>query len=467
MTVLGEIYAIVTIGDTKITIPFSVIESLSLPLILGKPFMHQTGARMDFELVSTFRGDTRINHIEGTLHMRDSIIGVVMSPIKPPTITFHTHTTTLIPPNTETLISCTASSELPTYVEWPEYPEEKHDWQILEVQRSDTIYKSQSLIVKPSTVFRQEDGTYRLSVINPLSIAVKLEHGIYLTEGTIKRKPYFRKIGEKPELPESIVLGPDPACDAPADAPCRTQAESINSIQVLWPERPYCPPVTIGEETLWDREVGCQVEVDVGNQTRVQTFQPIIWEDILELEDHALPYKADLLTILHSHREAFAVDLTELAVVEDVFYRIDLRADAMAVNKRAYKMSPLHEEELDRQLEKLESAGIIQPAQSMWGVPAFIVYRRDNEGNPIKPRLVCDFSYINEMIVPSKSPIPTIPDIIDQLAAGQNKFFSILDIHSAFYAIQLADESRDICAINTRKQKYRFNRLCMGIRQGG
>ena len=88
-------------------------------------------------------------------------------------------------------------------------------------------------------------------------------------------------------------------------------------------------------------------------------------------------------------------------------------------------------------------------------------------GKPIKPRLVCDFSHINDMIIPPKAPIPTIPDIIEQLGAGQNTQFSILDISSAHYAINMAADSRDICSINTRKQKYCFNKLPMGMINSG
>ena len=181
------------------------------------------------------------------------------------------------------------------------------------------------------------------------------------------------------------MVGPGtPACDAPEDAPCRTQGDSVNAIQITWPERPYCPPVTIGSETPYDREVGCQVEVDIDDQTRIRQFQPIDWEDHIDLQDHAIPYKEELVAILNAHREAFAVDLSEIATVEGLSYSIDLRADAAPVNKRAYKMSPQHEEELDRQLGKLEAAGVIQPTHSMWGAPASIVYRQDPNGKAHK-----------------------------------------------------------------------------------
>ncbi len=38
----------------------------------------------------------------------------------------------------------------------------------LDVQRSDTLYTMKSLIVKASVAYRQKDGTYAISIINPL-----------------------------------------------------------------------------------------------------------------------------------------------------------------------------------------------------------------------------------------------------------------------------------------------------------
>ena len=236
LTVLGEIVTIIKIGDIRIRLPFTVIDSLSIPLILGKPFMHQTGARMDFELVSTYKGEKEVSHMEGKLHMRDSSVSVLLTPITQAPIAFHIAETTSIQPNTEVLIECRADSSPPNYMEWDEIPSERHDWQILDVEKSEELFKKKSLIVKPSTVFRQEEGTYFLSVINPLSEIVTLEEGMHLANGSIKYITHRKRTEGPVPLPASVVLGPNPACDAPADAPCMTEGTGINAIQVLWPE---------------------------------------------------------------------------------------------------------------------------------------------------------------------------------------------------------------------------------------
>ncbi len=66
------------------------------------------------------------------------------------------------------------------------------------------------------------------------------------------------------------------------------------------------------------------------------------------------------------------------------------------------------------------------------------------------------------MLVGVKSPIPKVDEIIHHIAAGRNKVFLVVDLASAFYAIQLIPDSREICAINTRIRKFCFNRIPMG-----
>ncbi len=194
-----------------------------------------------------------------------------------------------------------------------------------------------------------------------------------ITDGNFKQKKFYKP---STELSDCIKLDPDNCLDRPPvtvrdknigcgeaalsrasynDEPScdgisgsNQHSDNVTGIQVLWQEHPYCPPVGIGKATQNNRTVGCQVEVDVGNQTRIQNFKEIKWEEILKLEPQPNPYRVKLTKILEKHRPAFAADLTEIAIMEDVYYRIDLRADATPVNRRAFRMLPVNEAEPER-----------------------------------------------------------------------------------------------------------------------
>ena len=64
-----------------------------------------------------------------------------------------------------------------------------------------------------------------------------------------------------------------------------------------------------------------------------------------------------------------------------------------------------------------ESSGII------WDSPAFLVFKEDEHGNQVKPRLVIDFQHTNKMLVGTTAPMPKVNKIIDHIAAGQNEVF--------------------------------------------
>ena len=344
MEVYGQLPVPIVIGDTPLWVNCIVTETLPLPVILGVPFMRQTNAKFDFGSNSLLLRDcvASITDI--------SIPTVPVTPITDYTITFHCKEEVVLQPNSETMIQCDIKIEQP-YAK-TDCQNNAIDCSILEVLRSDLLYNNKSLIVKPTTVYRQDDGTYLISIINPASKKAQIQAGEHLTDGKIKLcKQYTPSL----EVPEALKLLPNNVLDRPLqmeDSKDTHHTDCVAGIQVLWPEQPYCPPVQIDSCSQKNRTVGCQAEVDIGNQTRIQTFQPLDWSQLLKLEPQAESYRGQLQAILDKHRPAFAADLNEIAIMEGVFYRIDLMADAEPVNIRTYRMSPAHEEELDRQLKK-------------------------------------------------------------------------------------------------------------------
>ena len=58
-------------------------------------------------------------------------------------------------------------------------------------------------------------------------------------------------------------------------------------------------------------------------------------------------------------------------------------------------------------------------------------------------------------------PIPTINEVLQD--SNQSKFFSKLDLNSAYHQIESAPELRDITTFGTHDGLYRYKRLMFGI----
>ena len=68
---------------------------------------------------------------------------------------------------------------------------------------------------------------------------------------------------------------------------------------------------------------------------------------------------------------------------------------------------------------------------------------------------------INLAVKRERFPIPTIDEALQDL--NQSKFFSKLDLTSAYHQIEMSPESRDITTFGTHKGLYRYKRLMFGI----
>ena len=79
-------------------------------------------------------------------------------------------------------------------------------------------------------------------------------------------------------------------------------------------------------------------------------------------------------------------------------------------NKAVYKMSPIEQEELRKQLDELIARDFIRPSQSTYGSPVLFVKKKNGQ-----LRMCVDYRAINAITVKWKYPIPDINVHMDQL----------------------------------------------------
>jgi transposase InsO family protein/uncharacterized protein YqgQ len=138
----------------------------------------------------------------------------------------------------------------------------------------------------------------------------------------------------------------------------------------------------------------------------------------------------------------------------------NLTADCHPIITKSRQYSRDDIEFIDKEVKRLLADGIIEPSHSPWR--AQVVVTKDENH---KKRLVMDYSQtINKFTLLDAFPLPRISDLINDIA--QNRFFSTVDLRSAYHQIPLKMKDRPFTAFEASNQLFQFTRLPFGITNG-
>nr|XP_029732609.1 uncharacterized protein K02A2.6-like [Aedes albopictus] len=138
---------------------------------------------------------------------------------------------------------------------------------------------------------------------------------------------------------------------------------------------------------------------------------------------------------------------------------LQLKPDAVPKFVKPRKIPISFQPKVEEELEKLEKTGIISKAENAdWGTPLVPVLKKDNS-----IRLCADYRVtVNPFLEDKRYPMPVAEAIFAKLNGG--KFFSKLDLKSAYNQLLLDEESKKMLAWSTHKGIYYVNRLPFGTK---
>lgn len=133
--------------------------------------------------------------------------------------------------------------------------------------------------------------------------------------------------------------------------------------------------------------------------------------------------------------------------------------DTIPCRTGPYMLAPPKLTILRQHIQELLKDGVVVPTNSDYSSPCFLVPKKDGG-----QRLVVDYRKVNAKIVFDTFPLPTIESAL--MTFGQAKYFTILDLNSAYHQIPLTKESQRYTAFATPFGTYAYTRLPFGLTIG-
>lgn len=171
--------------------------------------------------------------------------------------------------------------------------------------------------------------------------------------------------------------------------------------------------------------------------------------------------KQALLPILNSVKHVFHHPDNRLTCTTNVECSIRT-VDDLPIYQKSYPYPIAYKDEVNSQISKMLSDGIIRPSRSPWNSPVWIVPKKIDASNQKKFRLVMDYRKLNQKTISDKYPMPEISNILDQL--GGNKYFTTLDLASGFHQIKMNPKDIEKTAFSINQGKYEFVRMPFGLK---
>lgn len=160
---------------------------------------------------------------------------------------------------------------------------------------------------------------------------------------------------------------------------------------------------------------------------------------------------------------------------KDIFYSPDLPLTFTNITKhhirtktdvpiytKTYRYPHVHRNEVKSQINKMLSDGIIEPSESPYNFPIWVVPKKDDASGRRKWRIVIDYRKLNEQTIEDKYPLPLIESVLDNL--GRAEYFTTLDLASGFHQIEIEEKDREKTAFSTEEGHFHFKRMAFGLK---
>jgi len=217
---------------------------------------------------------------------------------------------------------------------------------------------------------------------------------------------------------------------------------------------------TFSQETETEIAGNEQTQVKFSPQPEIAEIESpehvnVLYIDTLENTFFPEEITDGLKQVLYDHRETFAKSSADLGFCPIIKHDIDTGS------ARPIKQSPrlppiLAREAEDEILDEMLATGVIEPSNSEWASPVWLVKKNDGTF-----RFCVDYRRVNAVSRKDAFPLPDIRDALDNLRGA--RYFITADLLSRYWQLGLTDRSKERSAFCTRRGLFHFTRMPFGL----
>uniref|UniRef100_A0A0A9Z9D6 RNA-directed DNA polymerase n=1 Tax=Lygus hesperus TaxID=30085 RepID=A0A0A9Z9D6_LYGHE len=155
----------------------------------------------------------------------------------------------------------------------------------------------------------------------------------------------------------------------------------------------------------------------------------------------------------------------ELGITDKIKCDLKLKpGSTLKTTRVVYTQGPVRQQAMKSIIDDLLAKGVIEPIYTDTASPCFLVPKQ-NSNSADSWRLVTDYRELNSKLEFLQYPVPSIESAFMHLKRA--KYFSVLDLNSAYNQIALTKRSMKLTAFQCEFGTFAYKRLPFGVNKGG
>ena len=165
--------------------------------------------------------------------------------------------------------------------------------------------------------------------------------------------------------------------------------------------------------------------------------------------------KSRVVKLINDNAHLFASSDLDLGQTQTVECNVET-GDHDPIKMRPYRI-PLQDRQIvDKAIDEMLQAGVIQRSRSPWSFSLVVVSKKDGS-----KRLCVDFRKLNEITKKNSYPLPPIDDILSML--GKANYLTSLDLKLGYWQVGMSDKDKEKTAFACHKGLFEFNVMPFGL----